>query len=141
MRYSKFLQTVILTILVSACACVLPYIYAEAAQDGKDVVKENKTISGEIGFINSEFISIIDSRDTDAGIEHEILMYLDKDAQVTRKDSLNEIKMGDTVEIQYEKTTKTSKDVRKSKKVIKGVKFLREAKKKTKDSTLKSGKK
>ena len=142
MRYNKFLKAAVLTVFVSACLGALLYNReAEAVQGAKDVVKENKTISGEVGFINSEFISIIDHRDTDEGIEHEILLYLDKDVAVIRKDSLNEIKLGDTVQLQYEKTTKTSKNVRKSKKVIKEVRFLRKAEKKGKGSTLKSGKK
>ncbi|MCK5260466.1 MAG: hypothetical protein KAJ70_05335 [Candidatus Omnitrophica bacterium] len=142
MRYNKFLKTFILIVFVGACPYVLPYnIGVEAAQEGKDVVRENKTITGEVGFINSKFISIIDSRDDNAGSEHEMLIYLDENVDVQRKNSLGEIKAGDTVQIQYEKTTKTLKDVRKSKKVVKGVKFLRAAAKKGKGSTLKSGKK
>ena len=64
-----------------------------------------------------------------------------KGVDVQRKGGRGPIKVGDTIQVQYEKTTETLKGVRKSKKVIKGVKFLREAQKKTKDSTLKSGKK
>ena len=142
MRYNKFLKTIVLTILVSIGTCALLYNRgAEAAQEGQDIVRENKTISGKVGFINSEFIAIIDTVDEETGSEHETLYYLDENVDVQRRGGLGPIKAGDTIQIQYEKTTRTLKDVRKSKKVIKGVKFLREAQKKTKDSTLTSGKK
>lgn len=142
MRYNKFLKMTILTILVGIGSCGLLYNgAAEAAQEGQDIVRENKTISGKVGFINSEFISIIDTVDEKTGSEHETLYYLDENVDVQRRGGLGPIKAGDTIQIQYEKTTRTLKDVRKSKKVIKGVKFLREAQKKTKDSTLTSGKK
>lgn len=147
MHYNKFLQTAVLTIVFSACSCILLYnMEVEAVivdksgktVEAKDVVKENKKKTGKVGFIDSRFISIIDSQGEVEGYEHETLMYLDKDATVTRKDSIDEIKVGDTIEVDYEKTTKTSKEAKKGKQVIKGVKFLES---KGRGSILKGGKK
>jgi len=112
---------------------------AEAAKDEVVVSQEDKAVSGEVGFINSDFISIIDSQGDVEGYEHEQLMYLDKDVEVKSKSSLSEIKLGDTVQIDYEEKTKASKGVNKKEKAVKTIKFLRAAK--TKDSSLKSGKK
>ncbi len=144
MQYKRTFQKSFLMVLMSLCFCSLLYMgVSEAAQGAKggagDEVKESKTISGKVGFINNEFISIIDQSDEGQGIEHEILMYRDKDLEVKNKASLNEIKPGDVIQIEYEKSTKTSKDVRKSKQTVKSVKFLRAAEEK--DSTLRSGKK
>ena len=140
MRYNKFLQTVFLAVFVGVCLCSFLYIMeAEAAQEAKDVVKENKTISGKVGFINSEFIAIIDHSDADQGFEHETLLYLDQDVEIMHRNSLGDIRPGDTVQVQYEKTTKTSKDVRKSKHAAKTIKFLKAAD--DEDSSLRSGKK
>ena len=70
MRYNKFLKISVLAILVGMGTCGLLYnVGAEAAQEGKDIVRENKTLAGEVGFINSEFIAIIDYRDDEAGTE------------------------------------------------------------------------
>ena len=139
---NKFLQSIILTVFMSLCLYGLPYfndMEAGAAQEETIVAKEDKVMTGEVGFINSDFIAIIDSQDAIEGYEHEQLMYLDKDTTVKSKASLNEIKLGDTVQISYEETTKSSKGVEKREKATKEVKFLREAK--TKDSSLKSGNK
>jgi hypothetical protein len=97
-------------------------------QDGAvPVVKENKSTTGKVGFINSQFIAIVEESDAQEGFERETLYYLDKDTTVKRKNSLSELKVGDTVKIDYEKTTKASKGVQKSKKVVKDVDFLRGA--------------
>jgi len=137
---SKFLKVVVLTVFVSTCIGGLLYgTEADAQQDGNDVVKENKVKTGKVSFVNSKFISIIDSVDEAAGYEHEILMYLDQNVETISKENISEIKEGDTIQIHYERATKNDKGVTKSKDVAKKVKFLRAAE--TKESALKSGKK
>jgi len=141
---NKFLKTISLTVFVSICTGTLLYnTDSEAAQkvkaEGKDIVKEDKAMIGKVVYYNSQFISIIDKKDEDEESDREKLLYLDEDVEVIGKNSLSEIKPGDTVQIQFEKITRTLKDVRRSKKVVTSVKFLRAAE--TKKSSLKSGKK
>jgi hypothetical protein len=76
----------------------------EAAPGEKRQTKETKTVTGEVSAITRDFIAIIYSRNVDAGSEEEIALPIAKDFQLKRKTSLDQIQVGDTVEVEYEDT-------------------------------------
>lgn len=85
----------------------------EQAQKAADNVDEDaftvETVSGEVSGITKHYISIIYDRDYEAGTEEEALIPFDPNTAFKHKKSIDEIKRGDLISVEYEKPTENSK--------------------------------
>ncbi|MDD5454117.1 MAG: hypothetical protein PHW62_01265 [Candidatus Ratteibacteria bacterium] len=84
------------------------------AKDAKDIKKEEnaanqkivlKEVQGEVTWIRNDKIAIMYAQDNEAGTAEEMLLPVPEDVSVINKKSLNEIKVGDIVRVQYEEVT------------------------------------
>lgn len=88
------------------------------AQEDKEKAKTTsaiKEVQGEISGIGRDYIAIVYDRDTEKGVEYEILLPIEEDIKLVRKRKLNEIKVGDIVGVQYEESKEGPKLSRKAK--------------------------
>ncbi len=64
-----------------------------------------REIQGEISSISQDYISVIYSRDTEDGVEYEMLVPIQKGTKLERKKRLSDLNIGDIVKIQLEDAT------------------------------------
>ncbi|MCM8780830.1 MAG: hypothetical protein NC908_02770 [Candidatus Omnitrophica bacterium] len=101
------------------------------------VATVTKEIEGEVSWIGRGYISVVFERDVEKATENEILLPLDKDLKIYHKKSLEEIKPGDTVRIQYEEITEEYPEGRRREfSLAKAITFLKPAKAKQDMQTL-----
>ena len=110
------------------CAIAL----ADGDEKGKRVVaRAAKEIQGEVAGISKDSIAIIYNRNEATGEEYEMSFPVAKEVDIVHKKSINEIAVGDTVNVQYEETTeKSAEDKEKDleiKRQVKVITFLRPA--------------
>ncbi|MFH0839268.1 MAG: hypothetical protein V1893_03690 [Candidatus Omnitrophota bacterium] len=97
------MNTQTLKIVKVVLAAVLVLCLAETVQAQEEKAKAEKrkgAIEGEISAISNKYISIVYKKEKDA--EYEMLLPIDKDIEIIHKKSLDEMKVGDTVYIEYE---------------------------------------
>jgi len=111
-------------------------IRAIALADGDEkskrvVARVAKEIQGEVAGISKDSIAIIYNRNEATGEEYEMSFPVAKEVDIVHKKSINEIAVGDTVNVQYEETTeKSAEDKEKDleiKRQVKVITFLRPA--------------
>ena len=111
-------------------------IRAIALADGDEkskrvVARAAKEIQGEVAGISKDSIAIIYNRNEATGEEYEMSFPVAKEVDIVHKKSINEIAVGDTVNVQYEETTeKSAEDKEKDleiKRQVKVITFLRPA--------------
>ena len=111
-------------------------IRAIALADGDEkskrvVARVAKEIQGEVAGISKDSIAIIYNRNEATGEEYERSFPVAKEVDIAHKKSINEIAVGDTVNVQYEETTeKSAEDKEKDleiKRQVKVITFLRPA--------------
>lgn len=121
MRQSKLFSGIKISLMV---ILILGFARTGFMQDAEKKERAIKTakggVSGEISGISKNYISVVYEKDTENGIEYEMLLPIDKDIQLEYKKSLGEMKIGDRVSIQYEDTTTEDSEKQKT--------FKREAK-------------
>ena len=64
-----------------------------------------KEVQGEISWISSRYIAIAYNRDPGKGSEDEMLLPIDSSLKLEHKQSLDQIKVGDLVRVQYDEET------------------------------------
>lgn len=100
---------------------------AEAKEKGKPSIS-NKTVQGEISAIGKNYISIIYQREKEKGTEYEIWLPLKKeDIKLLHKKSLEDLKVGDIVKIEFEEVTEESKKGIRSTRKVKVINFIKPA--------------
>lgn len=92
---------------------VLGVMGVAAAQKGKPEAKAikkvtEKTIEGEVTWIGKDKIAITYTQDDAAGTAEEMLLPISEDVKLLHKRSLDEIKQGDRVSIQYKEVSEES---------------------------------
>ena len=111
-------------------------ICAIALADGDEkskrvVARVAKEIQGEVAGISKDSIAIIYNRNEATGEEYEMSFPVAKEVDIVHKKSINEIAVGDTVNVQYEEITeKSAEDKEKDpeiKRQVKVITFLRPA--------------
>lgn len=78
---------------------------ADGERKKKIIGKAQKEIQGEISWINSRYIAVAYNRDPVKGSEDEILLPIDSNLKLEHKRSLDQIKAGDLVRVQYDEET------------------------------------
>ena len=78
---------------------------ADGERKKKIIGKAQKEIQGEISWINSRYIAVAYNRDPVKGSEDEILLPIDSNLKLEHKRSLDQIKTGDLVRVQYDEET------------------------------------
>ncbi len=87
-----------------------------------------KEVTGEVSGIADDSISIIYKEEKAAGVEYEILLPIDQGTKVERIKDLNQIKVGDTVTVEYADTVETDAEGKEiTKRISKVIKFVRPA--------------
>ena len=102
--------------------CLLERNYAQE-QENKEVKKAVKKITGQVSFINKDFISIIYKREDDHSKEYEMVMYIDRDVILRniRDRDLENLNEQDVVQIEYVQIDTEQS----SKRVAKRIRFVR----------------
>src|SRR3990167_7089594 len=111
-------------------------IFAIALADGDEkskrvVARVAKEIQGEAAGISKDSIAIIYNRNEATGEEYEMSFPVAKEGDIVHKKRINEIAVGDTLNVKYEETTeKSAEDKEKDleiKRQVKVITFLRPA--------------
>ena len=137
MRVSVIIGVVFVTILVLTLSGI-------ASAEEKNVkIRTSKAtgqIQGEVSAIDKHYIAIVYRRDLEKRAEYEILLPIDKHLKLVHLGSLAEIKVGDTVSVQFDEITDEYKSGE-NKKTRKGktITFVRPAPKIPETETLNSG--
>lgn len=85
-------------------------------------------ITGEIGYLDDKYISIIYAHDDEARAEYEVLLPIeDGGVTVDRKKSLKELSMGDTVTVGYEQGVENVRGKQKMRRKARSVQFIKSA--------------
>jgi len=104
--------------------------FAQENQENKETNIEValKEATGVIGSLSANFIAIETGVDPQQGAATEAAFNLSKNVRIEHKNSLKEIKVGDTVTVGYEETIETRDDGRKMRKtLVKTITFLKPA--------------
>jgi hypothetical protein len=112
-------------IIISLCLLVILLFnpqsnYAGGGKKAKFVVKK---ITGEVGFVNDNFISVVYRKEEDRGKEYEIMLYIDKGVMledITDNDLTN-LDTEDIVKVEYIEVDEEGK----SKRIARKVRFIR----------------
>lgn len=102
----------------------------EASKTATAQPPKSDEIQGEISEIGKDYISIIYQRDTEKGIEYEMLFPVDESAKFEHRNSLKEFGVGDTVRIQFEDTAEEKAGAEQLKRKVKVINFVSPAPKK-----------
>ena len=86
---------------------------------------EMKEVQGRVSNFSREYITITYEEDREKGIENEIMLPVEDNIRVVHKKSLEEIKIGDIVNVQYEQITEEYEEGQKRKRKAKVIKFIR----------------
>ena len=87
-----------------------------------------KDITGTVGGISPNFIAVTLGRGAQGQAALEMAFNLNKTVKIEHKNSIKDIKLGDTVQVAYDEITTTREDGSKSiRRVAKSVIFLRQA--------------
>ena len=124
MRVTKrvFLSFLIAALITGFLTGVCDAEKGKAKKTTKTVMNQ---ITGELGFIGVNSISVIYEKKPEQGREYEMVLYLDENATVEYKKSLKEINLGDTIRIEYALITETTEKGEKTKRVAKKITFVR----------------
>ena len=112
---------------------ILAQVSAGFAQEGGEKAKmtrEIKEVSGIVSAINEDFIAIVYDRDDAKGLEYEMALPIDEGMQLIHKRNLEQIKVGDKVEVQYEQLTEQKGDKQKVERKAKVIRFIKPGEKK-----------
>ena len=94
----------------------------------KNIEVAQKEATGVIGSLSANFIAIETGVDSQAGAATEAAFDLSKNVRIEHKNSLKDLKVGDTVTVGYEETIETRDDGRKMRKTsVKTITFLKPA--------------
>ena len=109
--------------LIISIVCFLQINYAQEDKQVKRVVKK---ITGEVAFVDKDFISIVYKRDDDHGKEYEMMLYIDKDVILNniKENDLKNLNEQDVIRIEY---VEIDSQVG-SKRVAKRIRYLRKKK-------------
>ena len=102
--------------LISIIACFTERNYA---QEDRGVKMEVKEITGQVSYVDEDFISIVYKKESDSSREYEIMLYIDKDLILHNfqgKD-LQDLNEQDTVNIEYVEIDKEGKTSRVAKRI------------------------
>lgn len=106
-------KMIVVAIMVLFSSFTLVCLGWAQEQKAADYVDEDaftvETVSGEVSGITKNYISVIFDRDYDAGTEEEALIPIGPNTAIKHKKSINEIKKGDLISIEYENPTENSK--------------------------------
>ncbi|RKY30981.1 MAG: hypothetical protein DRP68_05555 [Candidatus Omnitrophota bacterium] len=128
MKRIHFKQFYLIEILVFILSMVIVVNCVEAKEDEVKITREIKEIQGEISAIGKDYISIVYQREREKGVEYEIWFPLDKDnVRLIHKESLEELKVGDFIRVQYEEITKEYKEKVRSFRKVKTISFIKPA--------------
>ncbi|MCD6228244.1 MAG: hypothetical protein J7K17_02050 [Candidatus Omnitrophica bacterium] len=128
MKRIHFKQFYLIEILVLILSMVIVVNCVEAKEDEVKITREIKEIQGEISAIGKDYISIVYQREREKGVEYEIWLPLDKDnVRLIHKESLEELKVGDFIRVQYEEVTKEYKEKVRSFRKVKTISFIKPA--------------
>ena len=112
-----------LTGLIAGMALAQEKAPQPPADDEKVTTTPNK-ITGQISDISKKSFSVVYKKDEATGGEFEMLFPIDKNLRVVHKKSLSEMKVGDTVEVQYEDVTTEKKDRKEGKRNTAVITFI-----------------
>ncbi len=111
-----------LTVVFSFCFIVPPSF---AAQAGKKAV--TKEISGRVSAKTPYYIAIAYDESSDPAKGYEVLIPIEGNISVSHAKSLDQIKEGDTVSVQYDEETRPTPDGEKVFRKAKGLSFVKSA--------------
>lgn len=104
---------------------------AIAQQADKGKVKAEgrvmKGVSGEVSGISKDFIAIVYHRDPKTSSEEEIALPIAKDVKLEHKKSIDQIGVGDVVDVRFEEIAEETKEGIRTKRVAKVISFVRAA--------------
>jgi hypothetical protein len=125
-----------LTLILVFCVLLAGEVGAQGRKVTK-VAEKKKQLQGEVVYLSKDYISIVYSRDK--AIENEILLPIDKNLKLEHLRSLANLKIGDTVAVQFMETTEQDEQGNR-KKIRTGtvVTFIRPAQKKPETTVLDS---
>jgi len=98
-----------------------------------------KEVQGTISAIGKNYISVVYNRDTDKGVEYEMMLPFDENVEFAYKHNIKEFAIGDTVKIQFEDTTEGKGDMAVTKRKAKVISFVSPAPPAPPQSSLVSG--
>ena len=107
--------------LICVAVCFLERSYAEEDKGAKVVIKE---ITGEVSFVDEDFISIVYKKEGDSSKEYEMILYIDKEIVLDnmREEDFKKLDEQDIVNIEYMEINKEGR----SKRVAKRIRFVGE---------------
>ncbi len=116
------------TVIVVMALMVLVSITLAFAENEKSAAVGTKTakeVEGPISGIGKDYISIIYQKDDNDGIDYEIMLPLSEDMAMEHKQNLANLKVGDTVRVQYEETTEQNEKGPQSSRKAQGITFVK----------------
>jgi hypothetical protein len=125
-----------LILAVVLCVCLAEVAAAQKRKVTK-VAERKKAVQGEVVYLSKDYIAIVYSRDK--AVENEILLPIDKNLKLEHLRSLANLKIGDTVAVEFIETTEKNQKGQ-TKKIRTGtvITFIRPAQKKPQTSVLDS---
>lgn len=86
-----------------------------------------KIVSGEVSGIGRDFIAVVYNRDEAKGTEEEIALPIAKDVILEHRKSLEQIAVGDLVDVQFEDVKEETKEGTKTKRIARVITFVKAA--------------
>lgn len=115
------------TILIAVCLFFGLHGFVYAQKEKTTKVTRLKDISGEVSGVGKDYISVVYYRNPEGTMEKELLLPVEKDAELVRAKKLDQIKIGDIVDIRYEETGEAAGKDTKIKRRAKVISFMKAA--------------
>lgn len=121
-----------LSLIISSSGFAQEKQEAQKEEEEKvNVISAMKEIEGEVSAINKQGIAIVYKKEAENNKDYEIYLPIDKSLKISHKQSLEQIKEGDTVSVQYEEMTEERKEgLKEVNRTAKVITFLRPSEKK-----------
>jgi len=123
-------KTIITLVVFGFVSLGLGIALAQKDQENmeKNIKVTMKETTGVVSALSGSFIAVETGADPQSGAATESAFNLDKNVRIEHKNSLKEIKIGDTVAVGYAETIETKDDGSQSRKTsVKTITFLRPA--------------
>lgn len=120
------MKTILISLMLS-----LSFICAVFCQEQENtetkLFSTIKEVVGEVSVVSRDYIAIVYGRDEKKGLEEEVLLPLIKNVRIEHKQSLSQIKAGDTVKVEFEEITEQGKESTKRRRIARKIVFVRAA--------------
>ena len=107
LRLHGDLRLLVLWVMIAALGLGGATAQAESDQTEDDTKVVSREIMGTVSAVGSFYLTLVYNKDTERGVEHEILLNVGKDVALLHLKRLTDLTFGDTVRVKFDERQRT----------------------------------